>query len=610
MLGWGFTSLFCQTMRKAYAPPPAITASNASKPAMIVVGGQEPQQALTIYDSGDPTPEEQYILELINRARAYPDSEGIRLSTTTDPDVSFSYQYFGSPTRQKVKDDFLTYSAQPPLAFNKSLITAARKHSQDMLDHNYQGHTGSDGSTVVDRTKSAGYNGSYVGENVYAYGKSLWHTHASFQIDFGNDATLGHRLNIMNFDPSGPFYTEIGIGTIEGGSGAPDVGPMITTEDFGNNAKTFILGVVYDDQNHNGFYDVGEGLSGVTITCSSGTYSAVTSTSGGYAIPFSDNATVTVTAEGGGLAGPISHQIDFSDHNMKVDFIKDYSGLPVQTLLVAPISDTVLHSDTAYFSWNTVTGATKYRIQVATDPQMKKLVLNDSSLTVTTKKLAEKDTTTYYWHVQARNAKGWGQYSTIASFSVGLPLKPIVLVSPTNGANIGDSDMTFLWRSSEKVAFDYWFEIATDSSFATTIVTDTVYGDTSQYIFASQLVPSTKYYWRVRAENENGWSAPSAVWRFATITESVRSTDGQARYVSVYPNPSNGKFTLTVADGLSNIRVKIYNELGSELSGSTVAVENHGSEIQLDGSNLSAGLYFIQVTAAGFMRTVPVQIVK
>ena len=38
-----------------------------------------PQTATTQYDSGDPTPEEQLILEYINRARADPRAEGVRL---------------------------------------------------------------------------------------------------------------------------------------------------------------------------------------------------------------------------------------------------------------------------------------------------------------------------------------------------------------------------------------------------------------------------------------------------------------------------------------------------------------------------------------------------
>ncbi len=36
-------------------------------------------RALTLYDSGDPTPEEQLLLEYINRARANPTAEGARL---------------------------------------------------------------------------------------------------------------------------------------------------------------------------------------------------------------------------------------------------------------------------------------------------------------------------------------------------------------------------------------------------------------------------------------------------------------------------------------------------------------------------------------------------
>src|SRR5687768_8674985 len=44
------------------------------------------------YGIGEPTPEEQLYLECINRARANPSAEAIRLRDTTDPDIIAAYR--------------------------------------------------------------------------------------------------------------------------------------------------------------------------------------------------------------------------------------------------------------------------------------------------------------------------------------------------------------------------------------------------------------------------------------------------------------------------------------------------------------------------------------
>src|SRR6185503_11074878 len=155
------------------------------------------------------------------------------------------------------------------------------------------------------------------------------------------DTVFGHRENMLNFKTDGPMYSEVGLGVIHGGSGLPNVGPTITTEDFGENGKRFILGVVYTDGNKNKFYDVGEGNSGVTITVSSGSFSAVSSTSGGYAIPVTATGTVTVTAKGGAVGStPLTQTVTLNGENVKVDFI--LGGAPSAPHVITPLSDTVL----------------------------------------------------------------------------------------------------------------------------------------------------------------------------------------------------------------------------------------------------------------------------
>ena len=246
------------------------------------------QSPLALYSHGDPTNDEQYILECVNRARANPTAEGIRLATTTDTRVTSAYTYWGIDLN-KLKQQFAGYPVRPPMAFNAKLIVAARRHCNDMKAKNYQGHTGSDGSDPGKRISDAGYAaGGGWGENVAAYSESAWHAHCGLNVDWGtqNQIDLGHRHNIMNFAGSDPVYVEVGIGAIAGAGGG-QVGPLIVAQDFSSptSGDRFAVGVVYKDKNNNGFYDQGEGVSGVTITPSTGGNYTVSSTSGGYAVP-------------------------------------------------------------------------------------------------------------------------------------------------------------------------------------------------------------------------------------------------------------------------------------------------------------------------------------
>ena len=64
-------------------------------------------------------------------------------------------------------------------------------------------------------------------------------------------------------------FREIGIGYHLGASARPSGFKDFITEDFGRNANgPFVVGVVYNDKNGNNFYDLGEGIKGVTVRVS------------------------------------------------------------------------------------------------------------------------------------------------------------------------------------------------------------------------------------------------------------------------------------------------------------------------------------------------------
>jgi uncharacterized protein YkwD len=69
-----------------------------------------------------------------------------------------------------------TFPATGALWWSDALAQAALGHSQDMADHNFFSHTGSDGRTAADRIKAAGHLGPTVGETLAAASTSVQRT--------------------------------------------------------------------------------------------------------------------------------------------------------------------------------------------------------------------------------------------------------------------------------------------------------------------------------------------------------------------------------------------------------------------------------------------------
>ncbi|MEE6260908.1 CAP domain-containing protein [Plantactinospora sonchi] len=78
-----------------------------------------------------------------------------------------------------------------PVVMNRQLAEAARLHSQDQGEHTNMSHTGSDGSSFVERARRAGYDNP-IGENV-----AMGYPNAAAVMD-GWMNSSGHRANILN----------------------------------------------------------------------------------------------------------------------------------------------------------------------------------------------------------------------------------------------------------------------------------------------------------------------------------------------------------------------------------------------------------------------------
>ena len=310
------------TTRPVEVPPPAPPITTTKVPRLPPTAPFASAGAgLTLYSIGNPTDEEQLYLEYINRSRANPAAEALRLRDTTDPDVLNQYSAWSVDLALMVSQ-FNAITSAPPLSFNSNMIAAARGHSSWMYLTDTQSHyegTNDPGN----RLTAAGYNWSSWGENVYAYAKSVWFGYAGLNVDWGPgtggmQTPPGHRDNIHE-----PLFREIGIGVFDGSN--TNVGPQLVTQDFGDHfgSTPLITGVVYYDLNGNGFYDAGEGIGGVTVNVSGASYYAVSSASGGYSVP-SANGARTITFTGTGLDTTQKVATITNGNNAKVDFTPVY----------------------------------------------------------------------------------------------------------------------------------------------------------------------------------------------------------------------------------------------------------------------------------------------
>jgi uncharacterized protein YkwD len=297
----------------------------------IQVGATLATQQYTAF--GDPTTDEILAVEFINRARADAAAEAQRLKNTDDQDVLDAINFFNTDLDEMVAQFATLEQSLPPLAINAKLMAAARLHSQDMLENVFQGHDSSSnppapnepGDTMGQRATRQGYDWSTVAENVYAYAESVWHAHAGFNIDWGDDAygmqvPPGHRENIHSAS-----FREIGVGIVTGSNsnGSTTVGPMLVTHDFGtefNSDQPFMVGVTYIDHDGDGFYSVGEGLGGVEIRVTGAGHHAFSSSNGAYALPLPGDGEYSVSFSAYGYEKQSVQFTVSSSANVKIDY--------------------------------------------------------------------------------------------------------------------------------------------------------------------------------------------------------------------------------------------------------------------------------------------------
>lgn len=301
----------------------------------------EPRLLLSVDVNVQPTNEEQYMLELINRARANPPAEAQRLQAIAQSDplirsVTQGWDLSGFIQRLNATP------AEPPLAFNTRLIAAARNQDAIILANNNQQHspagylTNPAVATASDGQAFFPTGNSYwaTGENIFAFSGNVNpysslrqyvdYLQEGLMIDWSNP-DYGHLENIIAPGPGGATgtqrpFSQIGIGLLTNAyptvpspanpanpaNRGLNVGPVIVTQEFGwrSTDNAILVGVASKDTDGNGFYSPGEGLANTVIQATGqhgeGVYQTQTWASGGYSLSLPPGA-YTVTATGPNL---------------------------------------------------------------------------------------------------------------------------------------------------------------------------------------------------------------------------------------------------------------------------------------------------------------------
>lgn len=168
---------------------------------------------------------------------------------------------------------------------------------------------------------------------------------------------------------------------------------------------------------------------------------------------------------------------------------------------IAPSNDIVLSNTNVTFTWNTITGATNYSLQIAFPDfnNSEQVIIDDVLDDVTSQSYDLEDNTLYEWRIKATNAISETSYSTTA-FSINLvedlSEQTVVIIAPEDNFQTSETTVNLSWEAIEE-ATQYRvliINLEDDSIFLEQSTSDIT-------------IPITfevgMYTWAVRAENSS-----------------------------------------------------------------------------------------------------------
>lgn len=209
---------------------------------------------------------------------------------------------------------------------------------------------------------------------------------------------------------------------------------------------------------------------------------------------------------------------------------KTILGSPV---LLTPENNIRNTANSLTFTWEEVTGAADYQIQISRQSDFSINALDAVTNNITSQLLSQLAyNTNYYWRVRAKDSNNaYGAWSEIWTFRVGQ--ESPTLISPENNSGGQPTSLTLDWSDIEGYKYDLQVSLTPD--FTPPLVVELSAQVESEYDLSS-LEANKTYYWRVRAVLNDTMSAWTEAWNFST---------GLARTVLLLPADSSKDLSKT-----------------------------------------------------------------
>jgi hypothetical protein len=283
---------------------------------------------------------------------------------------------------------------------------------------------------------------------------------------------------------------------------------------------------------------------------------------------------------------------------------------PATVELLSPVNGATAQPTSPNLSWIASAGALTYRLQVSTSSTFATMVVDDSTITTTSRQVTGlAGNTTYYWRVSAKSAGGVSAWSLQWSFTTKKGGKIRVAAKTLNFGTVP-------LGTSKKDSFSITNVGDTTVNVTNIATTDLVFevsptgmplapGDTVEiYVSASPKNPNPSIGWVIITYDSD--LLPDTVLAqvdSVDITSGVNDGAGDlpaefALYQN-YPNPFNPSTTIRYAlKEESEVTLIVYNAYGQEVATLVDGVEHAGvHQVVFDGGQLASGIYFYKLRA-------------
>ncbi len=270
-----------------------------------------------------------------------------------------------------------------------------------------------------------------------------------------------------------------------------------------------------------------------------------------------------------------------------------WSGVKSFTTIVAPTLTSPANSSVAglyvRFQWHEYEGSTNYIFEIDDNDsfdQPRSFSPDNDTLWVNDLIFGQQ----YFWRVAAQHAEGISTWSDVWNFTT---VNSISLISPIEDATEIDLRPAFFWENiAGSSGYEIWLDI--DVSFSNPVMATSI---KPTYQSQGLLDKNTMYYWKVRGKSGPDVSEWSPTWAFTTEGSTGINESFNVDAVSIYPNPSNGDFVLSIVSYNDNdYNVSIIDIMGKLIFSSQHNCKVGNNNISMSVDNLIGGTYSIIIS--------------